>query len=69
MIGKKVSHRGREFELTLERDVVFRFLEELRNSGVTNMFGGAPYIASTFGCSRPESTYWLVEWFNSFGNE
>lgn len=45
---------------------VFDYLVELRNSGVTNMFGAAPYIQSEFGCDRRESQELLKEWMKSF---
>ncbi len=69
MIGTKVIHKGKEIELTLEREEVYDFLVNLRDSGVTNMWGAAPYIASYFGCDRHESSYWLVEWIKSFKSE
>jgi len=56
-------------KLTLNRDEVFDFLETLRESGVTNMFGAAPYIATYFGCSRNESKYWLKEWIRSYNDD
>ena len=28
----------------------FEFLNELRDSGVTNMFGAAPYLQEAFAC-------------------
>ena len=52
--------------LTLDQEVVFRFLEALRKSGVTNMFGAAPYIEEQFGCSRQEARHWLLKWIESY---
>ncbi len=37
------------------------FLEKLRRSGITNMFGSAPYIEEHFGVSRDESVEILHE--------
>jgi len=51
---------------TLEQKDVFHFLETLRASGITNMFGAAPYIEGHFECSRQEARYWLMEWIESY---
>ena len=44
-------------------DEMLEYLDDLRESGVTNMFGAAPYVAAAFGLSRSESravhTYWM----------
>ena len=42
------------------------FLDELRESGVTNMFGAGPYLRETFGLSRAESHEILAYWMTSF---
>ena len=55
-----------ETDLTLDKDDVFEYLVDLRDSGVTNMFGAAPYIEQAWGCSRKEALYWLSEWIKSF---
>ena len=40
----------------MEKDY-FEFLDDLRESGVTNMFGSAPYLAEEFGlCIRHART-------------
>ena len=33
----------------------FEFLETLRKSGVTNMFGAAPYLQREFGLDKSEA--------------
>lgn len=66
-IGGKTSDIN--VEETLDRNEVFTFLETLRESGVTNMFGAAPYISVYFGCTRNESRYWLSEWMRSYNND
>ena len=45
---------------------VFEFLVELRDSGVTNMFGAAPYIEDNFDVSQKEAREWLTKWMQSF---
>lgn len=45
---------------------VFEYLIDLRDSGVTNMWGAAPYIAEEFEISDKEATQLLIAWINSF---
>ncbi|MFW6273168.1 MAG: hypothetical protein ACOC2U_05255 [bacterium] len=45
------------------------FLNELRESGVTNMFGAAPYISKAFGIDENKSIQILSYWMKTFGNE
>lgn len=61
--------KGKIVELTLQEPAVFEYLVELRDSGVTNMFGAVPYIQKEFGCSEQEARYWLIEWIKSFKKE
>jgi hypothetical protein len=42
------------------------YLEALRDSGETNMWGAAPYIQSAFRVSHADSKKILVEWIESF---
>ena len=42
------------------------FLDDLRDSGVTNMFGAAPYIVEEFGVSRSEARQLLLNWMQTF---
>jgi hypothetical protein len=44
----------------------FSFLNVLRDSGVTNMFGASPYLQSEFGLNRSEAKKVLAAWMNSF---
>lgn len=41
---------------------IFEYLDELRESGITNMFGATPYIEKEFGLSKKESRRTLSEW-------
>ncbi len=38
------------------------FLDYLRNSGITNMFGAAPYIQESFGVTKQEAVIILTYW-------
>lgn len=44
----------------------FEYLNDLRDSGVTNMFGAAVYLQRDFGLSRQESRDILLKWMESF---
>ncbi len=41
------------------------YLDELRESGVTNMFGAAPYIEAAFGVDNVTARKLLVQWMES----
>ena len=47
-------------------EVVFLFLDDLRESGVTNMYGSGSYIRDEFGCSKQEATKLFVAWTEAF---
>lgn len=49
-----------------EEENVFTYLDALRESGITNMFGAAPYIEDKFGVSRKEAVKLLCEWMETF---
>ena len=42
------------------------FLNDLRDSGVTNMFGAAPYLQDEFGLEKGEARQVLANWMQSF---
>jgi hypothetical protein len=42
------------------------YLEELRQSGVTNMFGATPYLMEEFGLSRYEAKDILLQWMKGY---
>ena len=37
------------------KEEVFDYLDDLRDEGITNMFGARPYIESTFGLDKTTS--------------
>tara|TARA_B100000085_G_scaffold231501_1_gene218372 strand:+ start:74 stop:247 length:174 start_codon:yes stop_codon:yes gene_type:complete len=47
-------------------DTMFTYLEGLRQSGVTNMFGAAPYLEREFGLDRNEAKKVLMDWMKSY---
>lgn len=44
----------------------FIFLEELRRSGTTNMFGAAPYLEEEFGIETQEARRILSLWMKNY---
>ena len=42
------------------------YLDRLQKSGVTNMFGAAPYISETFGVSKKEAREYLKVWMDTY---
>ena len=43
-----------------------QYLNELRDSGDTNMLGAAHYVAAHFGVGRAESRAYLKMWMDNF---
>ena len=50
----------------MEMKEYFDYLELLRKSGVTNMFGAAPYLQQEFGLDRREARTILKQWMESY---
>lgn len=42
------------------------FLENLRRSGETNMYGAAPYLQMAFGVSKREAMEILTDWMRNY---
>lgn len=42
------------------------FLENLRRSGVTNMFGSASYVVDEFGVSHNEAVKIVCNWMENY---
>ena len=49
------------------KEEYFEYLDALRESGVTNMFGAGAYLENHFGLDRYEARDILFEWMDSFG--
>lgn len=52
-----------------EDEVHGEYLNELRESGVTNMFGAGPYLVAEFGLTRDEAKAYLIYWMKTFSRE
>ncbi len=48
---------------------VFLFLNDLRDSGITNMFGARPYIVEHFDLPTKEAGDMLMLWMKNFNDE
>jgi len=44
----------------------FDYLEELRKSGVTNMFGATPYLMREFDLEKRHAKNLLIKWMESY---
>ena len=42
------------------------YLERLRRSGVTNMYGAGPYVQQEFGVSRREAIKIVGDWMKNY---
>ena len=42
------------------------YLEELRKSGATNMYGAAPWLQAAFGLKHAEAVKILVDWMKNY---
>lgn len=52
-----------EYTLTEEHT---EFLNDLRESGETNMFGASPYLQEEFGLDKHEARSILAQWMKAF---
>ena len=51
------------------KEEYFDYLVELRDSGVTNMWGAGPYLEDKFWLTKQEAKDVLVAWIKSFEEE
>lgn len=50
-----------------EREMeIFAYLNDLRDSGITNMFGASPYLVEMYGLSKSEARKYLALWSKNF---
>ena len=61
-VSKKMSSNSRD-----GNQEYYEYLEALRQSGVTNMFGAAVYLERDFGLDRYEARDILLEWMKGYG--
>ena len=54
-------------KMDITQDQVIIFLDNLRESGVTNMFGAGSYIQEEFGVTKYDAQRFLIKWMQTFG--
>jgi hypothetical protein len=55
-----------EFDCPQEQvDAMFGYLEDLRQSGVTNMFGAGPYVAEEFDIDKATARKVVAAWMKT----
>ena len=47
---------------------VFEYLDDLRESGVTNMFGAGRYLKEAYGFDEHVAKAFLAKWMETFGD-
>lgn len=55
--------------MTKVNEEVFEYLDTLRESGVTNMYGAGAYLQHRFGFSKVEARDYLKAWMEQFKND
>ncbi len=51
-----------------ETDDYYAYLDDLRESGVTNMYGAGAYLEDAFGMDRNEARDVLLKWMKTFSD-
>lgn len=54
------------WEENLDSKEAFQYLNELRDSGETNMLGAAPYLSAEFEIDKKIAKLILKDWIRSF---
>ena len=52
--------------MNIDKNEMFEYLDTLRETGVTNMFGAGPYLQQAFGVDRREAKTVLLEWMKQY---
>tara|TARA_R100001594_G_C3892083_1_gene228679 strand:- start:160 stop:354 length:195 start_codon:yes stop_codon:yes gene_type:complete len=52
-----------------QQEVVNKFLNILRLSGITNMYGAGPYIQEVFDVSKYDANRFLMNWMEDREND
>jgi len=53
-------------KVTQEVIEMFNYLNDLRDSGETNMYGASPYVQEEFGVDRAMAKAVTIAWMKSF---
>ncbi|MHA2136206.1 MAG: hypothetical protein ACW99J_20290 [Candidatus Thorarchaeota archaeon] len=49
-----------------DKEEMFEYLDDLRETAVTNMVGAGPWLQKAFGLEREEARSILREWMDTF---
>jgi len=52
--------------MNIDKNEMFEYLNTLRESGVTNMFGAGQYLEQAFDIDRREAKNILLEWMKTY---
>ncbi len=59
-------HRDIPNDTQVMENTVFVFLDELRESGKTNMFEAVPFIVKKFNITKYDAQRHLIKWMETF---
>ena len=55
-------------EVFNNEETMFEFLDDLRGSGETNMFGASPYLVYEFDLTRKQANAVLTKWMRTYAD-
>ena len=55
-----------ETKFSVDKESVFKYLDMLRETAVTNMVGAVPWIVNAFDIDKKEARVLLLEWMETF---
>ena len=56
-------------KITEQEKEMFDYLNDLRESGATNMFGASPYLVDEFGIDKYDARKVLSKWMENFNED
>lgn len=56
-------------KITKQEKEMFDYLNDLRESGATNMFGASPYLVDKFDIDKYEARKVLSKWMENFNED
>jgi hypothetical protein len=56
-------------KMTSPFEKYFTYLDDLRSSGLTNMFGAAPFLEQEFGLGKRQARDILQRWMQSYDRD
>jgi len=56
-------------DIEANKDNIYAYLDILRESGSTNMFGATPYLVEEFNLTKCEANVILMQWMRDYESE